>query len=389
MNILVVTERFTFGGLETQLLGFIRQVQRLGHRASFAVSVGADSRRLHDAVDGRVLSVPLAPILTGEGALSAAEAIADFSRRERCDLLHLHPFRSLAIGAIAAARARLPFVLTLHGPGNLILADGDGPRVWMEDVILPAADRVFCVCAEVARMVAGRVHAARLTVLSNGVDLSRFRPARRDPSGAWAVVSRLDSDKLPSVLFALEALLSDDGPAPAARVFGEGTCRAELESWLAARGFAPRVTLEERTDSLEEELREGFAGVAGMTRVALEAGAMNLPVLLAGYDGARGLVRSSQMDELADANFSGRGRPVLLPGELARQMEALSRHPAEFDLRPWVERNANEALLWGRYLALVERAQAPDPAWSRRLLASIERHREAPVLSREIASDLP
>src|SRR5207249_4074428 len=91
MNILVVTEQFTFGGLETQLLGFVRHLQRLGHRVSFAVSVGGDSPRLRDCVGGRVLSVPLPPAMTGADGLAAAQTIADFCRREGCDFLHLHP----------------------------------------------------------------------------------------------------------------------------------------------------------------------------------------------------------------------------------------------------------------------------------------------------------
>ena len=386
MNILVVTEQFTFGGLETQLLGFVRHLQRLGHRVSFAVSVGGDSPRLRDCVGGRVLSVPLPPAMTGADGLAAAQTIADFCRREGCDFLHLHPFRSLAVGALAAALARLPFVLTLHGPGNLILDAGAGSGVWLAHAILPAAARVFCVCEELARMVAEIAPRARREVLLNGVDISRSLPARRDPAGPWAVISRLDSDKLSGVRFALEALLSNGQPDLRARVLGDGSCRAELAHWLAAQALGRRVTLEGHSDALDRDLRDGFAGVAGMTRVVLEAGAMGLPILLAGRDGVCGLVRRSEMDGLADANFSGRGRALATPQTLALDMEELARQPDKFDLRPWIRENANEPAVWKRYLALVRELEAPDPVRAGGLLGAVERHRGSPLFSEETAS---
>src|SRR5439155_17835244 len=130
--------------------------------------------------------------------------------------------------------------------------------------------------------------------------------------------------------------LSDGQPDLRARVFGDGNCRADLDQWLAARAFGRRVTLEGHSDTLQRDLRDGFTGVAGMTRVVLEAGAMGLPILLAGRDGVCGLVRRSEMDGLADANFSGRGRTLATPQALALEMEKLARQPGKFDLRPWL-----------------------------------------------------
>ena len=123
-----------------------------------------------------------------------------------------------------------------------------------------------------------------------------------------------------------------------------------------------------------------------MTRVVLEAGAMGLPILLAGGDGVCGLVRRSQMDELADANFSGRGRALVTPQALALEMEALARQPGEFDLRPWIRSNANEAVIWERYLTLVRRLEAPDPVRAEALVGAVERHRGSPLFSRETAA---
>lgn len=382
MNIVVVTEYFRRGGLETHLFGFLREVQRRGHRVSVIAGARERLEELRRCVNGDVLGMEWPQPPTGEAALDVAERMAGFCRARGADLLHLHPFSTLSYGCLAAARAGLPYVFTLHGPSNLRRPPAEGGALVVER-IAAAASRVFCVCDEVTDDVREGAASDRVATLLNAVDLARWREAARHPSGPWAVVGRLDHDKVGSVRCALEALCAAPLAAEA-RVFGDGSGRAGLESWLAGQEWSARVRLQGHRDDLAEVLREGFAGVAGMTRVVLEAGALGLPVLLAGYDGVKGLIAVSDMAALARRNFSGRGLSPIDAGALHRQMALLGAEPERFQLRPWIEEHADQVRVWARYLQEVADPPAPRLGWPRAWLRAMEAAPDASIFAPEV-----
>jgi glycosyltransferase involved in cell wall biosynthesis len=380
VNIVVVSERFHQGGLETHLGGFMREVQRRGHRVSMITGARERLGLVRGSVSGGVLALEWPQPLTAGAALTAVELMAEFCRAQDAHLLHLHPFLTLSLGCLTAARLRLPFVLTLHGPSNLRpeAAQG-GPPVLKR--IVSAASKVYGVCDEVTDAVRPSAPTGRVSTLPNAVDLARWRPATRDPSAPWAVIARLDADKVNSVRYAVEMLCSV--LRGEARVFGDGSERGALERWLADQAWGGRVRLEGHRDDLADVLREGFAGVAGMTRVVLEGGALGLPVMLAGYDGVKGLVEAADMPALSRRNFSGRGLAPIEASALARQRAALDAEPERFQLRPWIEANADESSVWERYLREVTELPAPRLEWPLSWLRSMESAPDQPLFSPE------
>ena len=314
--------------------------------------VGAHLEALRECVGDRVLEVAWPDPSSAGTALDVVERVTAFCRAQDVALLHVHPFVSVPLGALAAARLRIPYVLTVHGPSNLRADDYGGAL--MHGQLLEGAARVYCVCREMVDSVRALAPASRLARLPNAVDLARWSPATRDAAGPWAVVARLDDDKVASVRYALEALSGLLGARFQARVFGDGTARLALERWLAGQPWGQRVRLEGHRDDLADVLAHGTAGVAGMTRVVLEAGALGLPVLLAGYDGVKGLVQACDMEALAARNFSGRGRPPLEAAALAAQMAPLDTEPDRFQLRSWIAAHANEPLTWSSHLRDLE-----------------------------------
>jgi glycosyltransferase involved in cell wall biosynthesis len=357
VNIALVTQHFRRGGLETHLGGFARAIKAHGHRLSLVTGAGAQVEALRESLDDRLLQVAWPDSLSAGAALDVVERLADFCRAQHVELLHVHPFLSVALGALAAARLRIPYVLTLHGPSNLRADDHGGAFVLAQ--LLEGASRVHCVCRELSDSVRALAPACRPALLPNSVDLDRWPPATRDAGGPWAVVARLEDDKVGSVRCALQSLAELLGARFQARVFGDGSARPALERWLADQGWGDRVRLEGHRDDLATVLAEGFAGVAGMTRVVLEGGALGLPVLLAGYDGVKGLAPAAEMETLAACNFSGRGRPTLEGTAIAAQMALLDSAPERFQLRQWISAHASESQTWSRHL---EELQQLPPA---------------------------
>jgi glycosyltransferase involved in cell wall biosynthesis len=388
MNIVVVSQHFQVGGLETHLLGFLRQVQSRGHRVSLVTGADARLAPLRELIGERILTLPFHHALSGAEALQAADRIAAFCQQQQCDLLHLQPFITLHVGALAAARARLPFVLTLHGKISLDCPYGPPESFLLTQMVLGGANRVYCVARDLLERALSQQPEARYALLSNAVDPAIFRATKRDPQGPWAVIARLESEKIVGVRQTLEMLSALLGPSFRARVFGDGSLRTQLAEWIASQPYAGCVSLEGHTDSLHEVLREGFAGVAGRARILLEAGAMGLPVLLAGAEGVKGLVRRGQMAALRQNNFSGRGFPLANAEMLAEQLRELAVQPQEYDLRPWIEEHANESLVWESYLREIENLPAPNFMWPHLLIRLIEKQPQRQLFSLETLLEL-
>lgn len=96
-------------------------------------------------------------------------------------------------------------------------------------------------------------------------------------------------------------------------------------------------------DDVAALLREGYAGVAGMGRVVLEASALGLPCVLAGYEHLHGLVTPARFPSIAFSNFSGRGvAPVTEASALAAELRGYDQ-ATRLGLRRLVEAHHDEA----------------------------------------------
>lgn len=391
MNIVVVSEFFKMGGLETQILGLVRHVKREGHRVSFVVGANSRSHPLQELIGDQILQIEIPPVMSGASTMTLVDNIAAFCRDQKCELLHLHPFVTLPLGSLVAARLGLPFVVTLHGPASLDLEYGLPYRFMLDQMVLNSANKVFCVSTETMNKLVDMQPSAPACHLPNGVDLQKFCCSQQvNVNGEWAVVARLDEDKIPGIQHFLDTFftLSRFDIGGGIRVFGDGGSREVLEQWLAHRPYVSRVKIEGHCDCLESVLCRGFAGVAGMGRVVLESGAMGLPVILVGYDGVKGLVQRAEMDYLSECNFSGRGLTTIGADTLADQFDRLMICPDEYDLRPWIENNADETVIWGNYLNEIKNFTPPSFHFHNIILGLIERNPELDLFSIRLLREL-
>ncbi|TDD84636.1 D-inositol-3-phosphate glycosyltransferase [Actinomadura darangshiensis] len=184
------------------------------------------------------------------------------------DLLHTHYWLSGQAGWAVKQRWGVPLVHSMHTMAkvkNAALADDDKPepaeRVLGEEQVVASADRLVANTGKEARELAGLYDAdpARVTAVSPGVDLSRFRPepglvphrtgpARSRlglPRDAYVLlfVGRIQPLKAPDVLLRAVARMLADDPALRSKLVvavvggpsGSGLCRPEGLQLLAAQ----------------------------------------------------------------------------------------------------------------------------------------------------------
>ena len=350
-NVLIVSESLAQGGLETRLWTQAKALRTLGHRVYFATASAQVPPALAQVSDGVFPGLALGHNASAYQCASAASALAKLIEEKQVDLVHAHPYASLLPAALAAALAHKPLVVTSHGPTSFV--GGPNADSALFDTVLPYAGAIELVSEELKTLMP-TVLEARLKVVPNGVDLDHFRAAKRSAGGPWAFIGRLEDGKAR----ALESLVQWS-PALGIKewhVVGSGRDQAETQAALTAKAGAVTVKFLEWNDDIAALLAQGYAGVAGMGRVVLEAGAMGLPCILAGYGAVHGLVTAQRFEGFAWSNFSGRGAVGVSEEQLVAELKAMTDKQLA-DTRRCVEAGHDEAKLSVRHEAMLLEAK--------------------------------
>jgi glycosyltransferase involved in cell wall biosynthesis len=343
MNVFRVTRAHRPGadGLSNHVAALSREQARAGH----AVTVLQPQQPPGFAGGVRMERVALAPRVlarigtkraTLEFALRAAARLRDAHRREPIDVVHCHGdvIEAAVLGRWGRA-AGVPVVLTIHGcpPRNLQY------RVFARR-FLAAVSHIIVVSPEIrAELVRVGVRPERISVLSSGVDLSRFagaaaaRPAARAraglPDGVTVVVAvgRLHPVKGLEYLVRAAALLPDPDRVRVV-IVGDGPERETLAALAAqtrnvvlagAKGAAEVTDYLLGADLFVLPSVDLPGQREGTPTALMEAMAAGLPVIVTDSGGS---------PALAEASGGGVVVPQRDPRRLAAAIGELAGDPA-------------------------------------------------------------
>jgi sugar transferase (PEP-CTERM/EpsH1 system associated) len=224
-------------------------------------------------------------------------------RRVRPDVVHTHAWGTLCEGLIAARLAQVPVVIHgEHGTLQLKPRQARAQRwAWRR------AGHLLSVSSRLADRMAERVGIPRdqVTVIRNGVDLSRFVPVDRHEARraiglppdtlVFGAVGRLVPVKNHALLLDAAAELASGGVACSIVIAGDGPLRGSLEDRVNALGLSDRVRLLGHRSDVEQVFAALDVFVLpsrseGMSNTILEAMASGLPVVATNVGGADELV---------------------------------------------------------------------------------------------------
>jgi glycosyltransferase involved in cell wall biosynthesis len=381
-SLLIVSESFLSGGLETHIAGEVRHLSNLGFDAH--VAVGRNYRR--DGVPGNCKSVTtdivFGPEATAADLVQAVDSLVGLVREHSIQYIHCHPFGCFFPAYLASQEAGVPFIFSVHSPASLEVVFGPLYEVLLYGLVLPNASLVCCVSGETLSLARAYVPDERCVLLPNGVDVELFAPAGGASCERWAIVSRLDSLKVDGIKRFLQ-VAHEAGMSGGFDIIGDGPSASDLEAFVNGNeSLAMKVSLKGFHPAVWEVLGD-YAGVAGMGRVVLEGLATGRPTVLVGYDGPKGLLDDELIAIASGWNFSGRGVPTIGPEQLHGQMNNLRAAPQRFDLRHWVEDFRNEATIWTEFARVIQNASPKSSCLATELfhLLKTEAGRPGPYFS--------
>ncbi|WP_226344406.1 glycosyltransferase [Agilicoccus flavus] len=255
-----------------------------------------------DVVRGRRGRRPEGAVRSAVQGVLAHPAVARARSGEEqpFDVVHAHGMYTMPAGEVArrvAAELGVPFVVSLHGSDVEVAARADPEAA---AATLRQAAATTYVSDALRRTATGLgLPTATATVISNGVDLARFRPPADDscvdpgrrPGTAGSPVRILfagnllpvkGADRLPALVGAIESL----GGEADLTVAGDGPLRTSLTSRLPRARFTGRVP----QDELARLMRSADVLVApsrseGWGCVVTEAYASGTPAVAFGVGG--------------------------------------------------------------------------------------------------------
>ena len=345
-SLLVTTELFNIGGLETHVAGEVACLAEEGFRIHLVVGPNTSDKMLPKEATSVTTGLVMGPAMTTAELIQTVESLRKIIRAQYVECVHAHPFMSLVPSQIAAELEGIPFVVTLHGPASLSDCYGPLYDFLLASVILPKADMVVAVSQEVADLAAPYVDDARLCVLPNGVPVGIFGADLVEDcaDGRWLLVSRLDIHKVVGIRDFIQKAAA--AGLPGVLIVGDGDARGKLLSQLDVDGLSNYVEfLGARTDVAK--LMQRAAGVAGMGRVILEGLACSKPAVLVGYDGVKGVVTPDVFRVASATNFSGRKMPTISATEFSRQLSMTQRGTNE--LTDLVMSEYNDKAVWRKF----------------------------------------
>lgn len=310
-SVLITTDAFVLGGMETRLLGEIHELFMRECRiylATDSAKFDLELLRKHPYIS--VAKLKFSGGFDLQNLIANVDMLRALICKNKIDLICSHGFHSSLASAIAAQLEGVTFITTIHGPGAVL---GISPiaKFILERAVFDRADRINCISREIYSIVKPSVPNADIAITPNLIDTDQFSPrtpeVELDPR--WVIVSRLSNEKLHGIVSFLEiAFLAG---IPGVVIFGDGPIKKKIESVLDQAGIVKYVEFRGSNYSISKILN-GFSGAAGVGRVILEAIASEVPACVLGYNGGiKGLVDTSNFHRFQHSNFSGRNMPTI------------------------------------------------------------------------------
>lgn len=349
-KILIVSDFFSGGGLETQILSQIRSLRNENTRFFLATSSG-QTELASTLFEDYLFHVPMVNA-TPKQLLSSIHNINDFIQKYDIDVIHAHPFNSLIIGMACAHVNNIKLIGTLHGPASFFSPDETLAGFLIKNAFLQYPDTVITISRETS-LLSKTIAKCSPVLLPNATLFSENKTPFSNINKPWAWFGRLDKEKIVGLISLIQFIIKTK--MAKLHIYGDGPASNQLKEII--------VELDPNNDSITIEgwiadtnsVMENYAVIAGMGRVIIEAAAANRLCLLVGYDGIKKFLTPTIAKQASIWNFSGRGYQNSTELQLCDQWEKIVRSPSDYSLYASMKENHDEIHIWSKYSELLNK----------------------------------
>ena len=298
MNVLVVSENFGFGGLETSI---VSQYDYLKDKVNFFFAFGNYSKKIKLPSDKVTYNFNFKYDSTLNEFLFDIERLVEIINKKNIDVVHIHPFYSFFPAVIASHITKKPFLYTLHGYGSYSFPPGINYNIMFEFFIRNLAQNILCVSEELQVKLSKDIGLANLNYLPNSISKEFFVKNKYPENKKWAIVSRLDSDKVQEIKRIILNFEKID--IEHIDIYGDGSCFEEIKTMILDLGFQKNIILKGFVENTPEPFIGKYNGIIGIGRVNMESIAMGIPTIIIGRGKISGVINREKFNKIKKLNF--------------------------------------------------------------------------------------
>jgi glycosyltransferase involved in cell wall biosynthesis len=322
LKVLHTIESASLGGAERLALGIALGMEGRGYQPVFAVPGEGWLAKTLKRREIEFFPLPARESLD----LGFLRWLIKLLRREKIDLVHAHMMAMNLYGSLAARRAHIPCVATLHGR----LYDLEKPRRRMVyKFVSRQASCLVTVAEELKQALVGEVgiDPRKIMTVPNGVDIpplhSLAGPLDVNTGAIVVTVGSLKEVKGQRYLIQAFAGVHKEFPRARLLIVGDGPCRQQLEELCFSLGLEGVVSLLGTRDDVSEIIAGANVFVfpslsEGQSLSLMEAMGAGLPVIATSVGGNVEIVRPGETGLLV---------PPRSPGQLAAAINTLLHNP--------------------------------------------------------------
>ncbi len=344
MNYLHVTPSFSFGGLETRIIGQSNVFSDAGI-VNYIVSKFESEMLLSEKninkIEGDVCP---SPISSADQIIYMVESLIDIIQKKSIKIVEAHTPLAMFVSIIAASFTGTPVLPVFHGP---IWANIDGLplglAIAMRHYLLPRLPIIGCVSEEVRDILRGSIEKTEIVVIPNGVSQFKDLQIKYKLVKSGVLISRIDDMKFVGIKRTLELLRHKKDFQ--LKIVGDGSHKEELERYVDNSDMVDRISFVGYKKNVEELILSSDY-VIGMGRVALEGAMAGRPTFLLGYEGPCGWLRPEMLKRESYANFSGRQTTTLDERNFHQEWDDMPDQNTIRLNQKWVIQNREEKSIW-------------------------------------------
>lgn len=331
-NILLVSDSFLKGGLESRIISQIEQLKK--HHTNFYLAcenLDESNRPLFKDIlhlsNLQSLNNPNPPI---KEIIKSRDLLIKFCKKNKIDFIDCQPFCCVLPAALCAQKNDTPISFTLHGVISGDFVDYKYPeiRILFYIAMKYGIDQIFAVAEYLEDLYS--FLSPNIFIARNGTSFQKSRNLKQSNStGKFAIASRLDMPKT-TIIMDFLPLIHDLKNINSIEIYGNGDSKNLLASFIKNSNLS-KVSLKGWSNTLISDIRQGdYDAVFGMGKVVLDALNANVPIGVLGYGGFAGFITPDSIKNFAKTNLTSWDQ--ISTSKIKDAINEVQKHPEKFKL---------------------------------------------------------
>ena len=301
MKILVISEKFDNGGLETQIKTYYESLPS-DVEMVFAFGIYTEKIKLNNAKIYNNFHFSYTDTI--ENFCDDVDRLVEIINKENIDVIHVHPYYSFFAAYFASQITKVKIFYSYHGISSYNFLKTPISQAIFQYAFESKGIACILSVSEDGINCFQNLNNTKTVLLHNPIDLKQFPKAQLDNnnSGHWALISRIDKDKIKEIKKIIEEINSFK--ITKLDIYGNGTEIENLKKFINEKKLNKNIFCRGYSNNIFKTTNNKYCGVIGIGRSALEALAMGYPTILIGYNKVSGFINLDVFNKIKNNNFS-------------------------------------------------------------------------------------